>query len=475
MIDSGRRKLLLGGLATAAVAPLALSGCAAAGSSPPLGGPLLIRGAYIMSMDRAVGDMASGDVMVREGRIAAVGPSIPSEGATVIDARDMVLLPGFVDTHTHFWTTQMRGLFGDTPERIYFLTRNKLANGFQPADMYIGTLLGAVEAVHGGITTALDFCHNVRLEAAALECIRALSESGLRTRYLYGPSTTTPPSQPMDLPSLERTHARWQSLVGDAPVTLGMAWRGPLGATTIVGQQMPPAVAVAKAEFDTARRLGLPMSVHVSGGLAEQQFNALVAGNFLGSDVQLIHMSNVTAAQLAQAARAGSPVALTPVTELRVGYGLTQLGDYLDSGVKLGVGVDSNSLAGSADMFQILRLFQGVEAGRKKNELATNPRKLLELATIGGATSLGLDKEIGSVTVGKKADLQLINTRAVNLGMFASDPAHLIVEAARPENVDTVIVDGKILKRNGVLTRHDAGQLVGRARQSIQEVIKRVG
>ena len=111
-------------------------------------------------------------------------------------------------------------------------------------------------------------------------------------------------------------------------------------------------------------------------------------------------------------------------------------------------------------MFAVMKLFQLIEAGRKKDELAISARKLLELATIDGARALGLEKIVGSITPGKKADLILINPDALNMGLFVDDPAHLIVEAASPENVDTVIVDGNILKSGGKLTRLDAADVI---------------
>lgn len=434
----------------------------------------VIRGAYVITMDRGIGDLKSGDVHVRAGQIVAVGPSLNAPGASVIDGRDMVVLPGFVDTHTHFWTTQMRGRFGDTADTIYFKIRNILANGYTAADMFHGSRLGALEAVHAGITTALDFCHNLRGRDFALEALRGIGETGLRTRFLYGASTTTPAAQAVDLAVLEDLNHNWRSIAGDAPLTLGLGWRGPLGIVTPApGVPISPALSAAKEEFDTARRLGLPISVHVSGVTAKAQFEALTAGSFLGKDVQLIHMSNATAAQIKTAVDADASISLTPITELRVGYGITQLADYTESGGRVGIGVDSNSLAGTADMFTVMKLFQSIEAGRKKSEIATPARRLLELATIDGARSVGMDGLIGSLTPGKRADLIMVDTRAVNLGMFADDPVHLLVEAARPDNVDTVVVDGRILKRNGELTVLDGKRVVAEARQSINDIAAR--
>jgi len=436
---------------------------------------VVIRGAYVVTMDRALGDIERGDVLIREGRIAEVAARVDAGSAHVIDGREMIVLPGFVDTHTHLWTSQMRGRFGDTRETIYFRTRNRLAQGYTAADMFQGSRLGAAECVFSGITTAVDFCHNSRGEEFVSACLKGLAETGLRTRFLFGATTTMAPTESIDLQLLDRLAGSWTSLAEDAPLTLGLAWRGPLGVTAVEpGRNVSPALGVATKEFETARALGLPISVHVSGTNAPAQFDAMVRGNFLGEDVQLIHMSNATPEQLRMAAEANAPIALTPFTELRVGYGMTFLGDYLDSGARVGLGIDSTSLGGSADMFGLMKLCQLIEAGRKKDELAMPARKLLELATIEGARSLGMDSQVGSITPGKRADVIMVDTRAINLGMFADDPAHLLVEAARPHNVDTVIVDGRILKRDGRLTALDAERVVEEARQSMRSVVQRL-
>ncbi|RAI38702.1 amidohydrolase family protein [Rhodoplanes roseus] len=477
-----RRALLAGGTALAGVGLAAGTAAWAqaprAGSSTPslpARGSHLVRGAYVMSMDDRLGDLTSADVLVRDGAIERVAATIePESGVSVIDARGMIMIPGFVDTHTHLWSTQMRGNFGDTKEATYFPTRNRMANGYQPEDMYRGTLLGAVEALSSGITTTLDFCHNIRSREAAESCIRALRESGIRARFLYGASTISKPTEPIDLAHLEQLATTWREHAGDSPVTLGLAWRGPLGIVTIVGQQMNPALGVATSEIEAARRLGLPISVHVSGQTAKAQFESLTAGGFLGPDLQLVHFTDATPEQLKTAKDAGCKVALTPLTELRVGYGVTRLQDYIASGIPVGLGIDSNSLAGYADMFSVMKLFQLIEAGRRRDELAVTARKLLALATIDGARSIGLDAQIGSISPGKRADLLLIAPRALNMGMFADDPAHLLVEAARPHNVDTVMVDGRVVKQGGRMTLADADELVRQTTTSVDGIKSRL-
>ena len=148
--------------------------------------------------------------------------------------------------------------------------------------------------------------------------------------------------------------------------------------------------------------------------------------------------------------------------------------DMLAAGVPVGLSVDTVSLSGNADMFAIMKAIQNIENGRALDEFKMPARRVLEIATIGGARSMGLDDKIGSLVPGKRADLIMIDTRAVNLAVF-TEPAHMIVEAAQPANVDTVVVDGRILKRGGKLTRVDSGEVVDAARKSYVDLHRRSG
>lgn len=440
------------------------------------GAAILIRGAYVMTMNPRTGDIAGGDVHVHAGRIAAVGRGLHAPGAEVIDGRGKILLPGLIDTHTHLWQSAMRGRFGSESDRTYFKVRNALSDGFLPGDMYQGTLLGATEAVSAGITTAVDFCHNNRGAEYVAACIEALIVSGIRCRILFGASTRSLPSQAVDLRRLERLCGTWVDTVADAPLTLGLAWRGPLGITAL-GPEQPVMhdTAVAREEFIAARRLGLPIAVHVSGSAAKPVFDCLREQDFLGPDVQLVHFSNAGAEDIRIAAEAGASVSLTPLTELRVGYGITRLGDYLEGGMRVGLGIDSSCLAGQASLFQVMKLFQLLECGRLRQETAIPARRLLELATLEGARSIGMEEQIGSLEPGKRADLIMVSTESLNMGRFTADPAHLLVEAAQPANVDTVIIDGRVLKRGGELVAVDPRQVLRAAEDSIAAVTLRAG
>ncbi len=129
----------------------------------------------------------------------------------------------------------------------------------------------------------------------------------------------------------------------------------------------------------------------------------------------------------------------------------------------IGLSVDTPTLSGNADMFAIMKAIQNVENARSLDEFSLTARRVLEFATIEGARSMGIDDEVGSLTPGKRADLIMVDTRHVNLGVV-TDATHMLVEAAQPANVDTVMIDGRVLKRDGVLTAVDVAAVVADAR-----------
>ncbi len=465
-----QRREFLGGMAALGAAGLA--GC----SGLPFGrneglpgrGEFVIRGAYVMTMDPAVGDLPNADVHVRNGEIVAVGRNLQADGAPVIDGRGMIVLPGLVETHWHMWNALLRSMSGDKREHGYFPTALNLGKAYLPEDMYQGTRLGAAEALHSGITTVHDWCHNIRSPDYAAANLRALREAGIRARFSYGAAQGQAGDQPIDLTDLARLQHDWKAQSNEGLIALGLAWRGPsTGATGSV------AAAAYRKDFDAARALGIPISVHANNR-ATGTIALLARDGFLGKDVQVIHATWVSPEEIAALAGSGASVSLSPYSELRIGFGFPPTGDFLAARIPVGLSVDTTALSGNADMFAIMKAIQNIENARAKDEFRLPARRVLELATIEGARSLGLDDRVGSLKPGKRADLIMVNTRDVNLAVF-SEPAHMLVEAAQPANVDTVIVDGRILKRRGKLTSLDTQQIAGETSAALAALRKRAG
>ena len=175
--------------------------------------------------------------------------------------------------------------------------------------------------------------------------------------------------------------------------------------------------------------------------------------------MQLIHANMASADEIKAVAAAGASISISPFTELRIGFGLPQTAKFLEAGIPVGLSVDTVELSGNADMFGIMKVVQNVDNGIAENEFKLSARRVLQLATIEGARSMGLADKVGSLKAGKRADLIMVSTRSINLAVFG-DPAHMLVTAAEPANVDTVVVDGRILKRNGKLTAVNVDEVV---------------
>jgi len=423
----------------------------------------LIRDAYVITMEPGAGDIPGGSVHVRGGEIVAVGKNLRAPGAEVIDGRGMIALPGLVDTHWHMWNSLLRSFAGDVKGEGYFERRDRYGKVMTADDMYQGTRLAALEAINAGTTTVHNWCHNVRGFGYAEQDIRALRESGLRGRWSYGSFPGQPPTESVNIADLEKLHSNWAAMAGGL-VELGLAWRG-LGNSP----------AVSRAEFDAARRLGIPISMHISSTEPTVgQIEAHGKSGFLGKDVQLIHAVWATPTEVRMVAEAGATVSVSPGSELRIGYGIVNAGQFLDAGVPLGISVDTVDLTGNANLFGVLKLLRNTENARAKDEYKMTARRVLEVGTIMGARSLGMDARIGSLKAGKRADLILVSTRNPTMGVF-TDPSHMLIEAAEEADVDTVMVDGRILKRAGKVTGLSTTQVIADASTALAAIRKRAG
>jgi 5-methylthioadenosine/S-adenosylhomocysteine deaminase len=422
----------------------------------------LIRNAYVLTMDAAVGDLAGADVHIRGGVIVAVGRGLAARDAEILDGAGMLVLPGFVETHWHVWTALLRSLAGDRQEHGYFPTSRTIGTFYSAADMHAAGRLAAAEAVHSGITFVHDWCHNVRSPEHAEAALRALAETGIRARFSYGSPTAASGDTSIDLRDFARLHEAWSDYSNGGLLTLGLAWRGAGSAATL-------------RDHAAARELGVPISVHANsspgsaGGIAR-----LADRGLLVPGMQVIHAIWCTPQEIGALADNRATVSVSPYSELRIGFGFPIARQLVAAGVPVGLSVDTTTLSGNADMFAIMKAIQNIENGRAGNEFGLTARRVLELATIGGARSMGIDGSVGSLTPGKRADLIMVDTRAVNLAV-STEPAHLLVEAAQPANVDTVMIDGRIVKRHSRLTSVDVADVIEAAARSSADVRRRAG
>jgi 5-methylthioadenosine/S-adenosylhomocysteine deaminase len=435
------------------------------GASLPGRGELLIRGVTVLTMDPAVPDLAAGDVHVRDGAIVAVAPTIAAPAAQVIDGAGMICIPGFVDTHFHLWNALFR-LFvrADVPALGYFPVTARLGPLMEPEDSYRSVRLGAAEALAAGVTTVHNWSHNTRSPEHADAELSGMRGMGIRGRFAYGTPVGMPDDAPMDFAGLARVKKDWMP-DKDKLLTLGICSRN-LGALTIGGSAAAASRGVLtieqiKRDWDGARALGLPITMHTSGA---SPITELERAGLLGSDVQFVHPLLTTPEERAIMKARGVSYSTSPQLEARRAsqLGVIQLGELLEAGVKVSLSTDHIASI-SCDPFASMRILFALHSHRIGAKVPLTLKRLLQLATLDGAVDLGIADRTGSITPGKRADLVLVRTADVNTAP-AGDPYEAIVSLGMPANVDTVIVDGRVLRRGGKFTAFDHAKVVAEAR-----------
>jgi 5-methylthioadenosine/S-adenosylhomocysteine deaminase len=391
--------------------------------------PLLIHNGLLIDTDPGTVVHPDADVLVVDGVIAAVGRGLDAPGAQRVDASGMIVLPGFVDAHRHTWQTALRGLAADVDFAGYMsLINGGVAGRFRDTDVHTGTLAGAVEALASGITTLQDYSHIQLTPEHADAAVDALRQSGIRAVFAYGPAVFGPP---LDPDVVRRVHGQHFGTTGDL-VTMGLAPLGPAFRT----------MDEVHAHWALAADLGLRIFTHISGAPTTPSAVEKL-GDLLHDGVTLVHANMLPDADLDRVAAAGAAVAICPGVEARMGHGAPMAGRLAERGITTGLGVDVVT-AVAGDMFSLMRatlLTSQFGAGRR-----VTPAEVLRKATVDGAAAVGLGDRVGSLTVGKRADLVLLRATDSNLVGGLHDPVGTVVSAAHPGNIEAVLVDGRIVR-----------------------------
>jgi 5-methylthioadenosine/S-adenosylhomocysteine deaminase len=457
MHSVNRRSVLKAGAALVATGLTA--GCASAQRSAsgsisrlPPRGEFVVRGATVLTMDPKLGDLARGDVHVRGGVIVAVAPDIATR-ADVIDGGRMICMPGFVDTHWHLWTTVCRAMIQlDDPKRSYFPVTNAVGRHFTPEDSYRSVRLGLAEALSAGATTVHNWAHNTRSPEHADAELRAMRDVGVRGRFAYGTPQAYPDEQPMDLAGLARIKREWMPGSGndDGLLALGICSRNVGDSTNLLRGNI--SVETARVDWGGARKLGLPITMHTSG---PTPVKLLEDSKLLGPDVQLVHPLLTTAEERRILKDRGVSYSTSPTGEMGrpASAGEIQLGELLEAGVKVSISIDNTS-SYACDYFQCMRILYRLHTHRIGPRIPLSFKRLVQLSTIDGAIDLGIADRTGSLTPGKRADLILVRTGEINMAPM-SDAYQALVSFAQPNNIDTVVVDGRVLRRGGTFTALD--------------------
>ncbi|EGD41692.1 amidohydrolase [Nocardioidaceae bacterium Broad-1] len=406
-------------------------------------------------------------LLVEDGRIAAIGQDLGVTDAEVVDARAGIVMPGMVDTHRHTWQSLLRATLADGTLYDYMaLVRYGYAPHFTAADAELANYAGALEALNAGVTTVVDNAHLVVTPDHADALLTGLENAGIRGVYCYGLPDVANPDVPIEP---ERTFtSRWRHQDAERlraarlPADAGLIRFGISGSDFLFAP-----LHYTVPEVELARRLGAHrFSVHVANGpfaRGTRYVTRLLAKGMIDDRTLLVHGNVLSRADLSRIASVGASISVTPESEMQMGMGTPIWPRARNAGVACGLGVDIVS-GGSGDLFTQMRL--ALAAGRmaandKLGDHRMMPDKLqlttehaLRAATIDGARAAGLDREVGTLEVGKRADLILVRTAEHHLSPLL-DPVKTVVVQAGAGDVELVMVDGRIVKRDGKLVGTD--------------------
>lgn len=430
---------------------------------------ILIKNATVVSMDPNIGTQTNCDILVEGKKIKTVSPKIEAVGpAEVIDATDCIVSPGFVDGHHHMWQQLLRSVATDWTLADYMATMRRIYGSlYTPEDVYTANYAASLDLIANGITTVIDHCHILNTPAHTDAAIKALKDSGIRGTFCYGfyenpplaaehsAHSTVVPTFDTKEKMKDAKRAKDQFFANNDPtqelITFGIAPNEP--------EAWPIADFMDEVKF--AREIGARViTAHVAMGsydLNKQVVQQLGDAEMMDRDLLFSHGSAFTEQEIDLCSKHESGVVSTPETDLQMGMGYPVAFRAADKGCHVGLGLDISSNQNN-DMFVQMRLL--LQAERARADAAAVPtvnttivrksEEALYFATLGGAKAVGLDHLVGSITPGKRADVVITRCDDINM-VPAVDPVGMLLFNAVMSNIDTVLVDGVVLKRKGNL------------------------
>jgi len=440
-----------------------------------MGESLLIKGAAVITLD-GENNVFDGDVIVENGRISELGRSLHSRAdkhKEVIDARGRVLLPGFVQTHVHLCQTVFRGAADDLSlidwlkKRIWPMEASHTAES-----VYASARLGIAELIRSGTTCALtmETVHHTDAVFTAVEesGFRATVGKCMMDRGEGVPARLreqTEASIESSLALLERWHGR-----ADGRIRYCFAPRFAVSCTRELLER------VARLSRDH----GVMIHTHASENKSEIELVERETGRrnieylndlgLTGSHVVLAHCVHLNENEMDLLSRTGTHVAHCPSSNLKLGSGIARIPEMLERGISVSLGADGAPCNNRLDMFTEMRTAALIQKALHGAETLPAIR-VLRMATIDGARALGLDKEIGSIEVGKRADLALVKLDKLHTTPHP-DPVSTIVYAAEASDVETVLTDGLVVMRERQLRTLDEQEVIREAREQAERISK---
>ncbi|KAK6537677.1 hypothetical protein TWF694_011851 [Orbilia ellipsospora] len=427
--------------------------------------------------------LVQGDKIIDIGKSNLLSSKYPAEDVTDLTGR--VVFPGLISTHMHTAQTLLRGaaddleLIGWLCDRIWVLQGN-----FTPEDGEVAAKISIAEMLKTGTTCFLESMFADRYGFDGLA--KAVEESGIRgclgKIVMDVGKYATEEKRMMHLGLVE---TREQSLLG--ALEMHDKWDGKANGRIKVwfGARTPPGVSddLLKEMSSFSRSRNIPITMHCAEVKADREFYASVGHTpmsycqsvgLLGEKTVLVHMVHLDDTDIKLLHETGTHVAHCPTSNAKLASGFARVPELLDANVNVGLGTDGAPCNNSNDLLQEMKLAAIIHKATHYDPTVMPAETVMEMATINGAKALGLENEIGSLEIGKKADFVAIDLRKLHLTP-SFDPVSTIVYTATGRDVDMVVVDGKLLVNSGKLLTMDEEEVTRNAEEHAKEIIRRAG
>ncbi len=432
---------------------------------------LLLKNAYIVTQNAQREEFA-GDILIEENRIQAIGKNLPSKGHATFDLTDLVVVPGFIQTHTHLCQTLFRNLADDL-ELLDWLEQRiwPFEMAHSPESLRISARLGLAELLLGGTTTILDMGNgryqDIIFEEMVRSGIRGFSGKVMMDQGQQPYKETTETA----LQETERLIQKWHR-VAEGRIQYALAPR------------FVPSCSLDlwKGVKELSDKYQLIIHSHASENRKEWQLvknktgysnvEFFVKNGIASERLNLAHCIWVSEEEIKMMAETGISVLHCPSANLKLGSGIAPIPHFWEWGIPVGLGADGAPCNNNLDIFVEMRLAALIQKPHRGVK-STNARQIFDMATIEGARVLGLDKEIGSIEVGKKADLTILDLNKVHT-IPADNIYAQIVYSAHASDVKHVLINGKWVVLDRKLQNDNYQDIVHTAWSEIQKLFDRI-
>lgn len=444
---------------------------------------LLLTNAVIVTVDGNRRIFYHGAMAVTDGKITEVGESAEltqkyGDAREIIDCSGKIIFPGFINTHNHLFQTLLKGLGDDMALKEWLATMTfPAARYLEPEDCYYGAMLGILEGIRSGMTTEVDYMYPHAREGLSDGVLKAYKDLGIRG--IFGRGCMDTGTDFGVVPEIMQTKEQVEKDLVRIFDTYHNSENGRIRVWTAPAALWSNTEEMLRMLYEISNSYKAGLTVHVSetpfDRMATETLHGCAGADCLeklgiaGDNVLMVHCVHLTESDMEKSAWYDMKVSHNPVSNMYLASGVAPVPRMLEKGITVSLGVDGAASNNGQDMIELMKTTSLLQKVATVNPTIISAEKVLEMATIDGARAIGMEKEIGSLEAGKKADFVIFNPYLSPKAIPVHNPVSTLVYSSTAQNIESVAVDGRFLMRDGKITVIPDEQAVLHKSQEIAE------